>query len=67
MLEKKRSNPGQNRIYGLFSPPVLKDSVGMCRWSGIAIGLSGAVIVMRPGTGIFKWISVLPLLNDFFI
>jgi len=54
MLEKKRSNPGQNRVYGLFSPTVLKDTVGMCRWGGIAIGLSAAVIVMRPGTGIFE-------------
>ncbi len=49
-----------------LSAPVLKETVGKYRWGGIAIGLSGVVIVMRPGIGVFEWVSVLPLLAGFF-
>ncbi|MBW1866667.1 MAG: DMT family transporter [Deltaproteobacteria bacterium] len=48
-----------------LSVPILKETVGMYRWGGIAIGLSGVVIVMRPGAGVFEWVSVLPLLAGF--
>ncbi len=50
----------------VLSVPVLKETVGKYRWGGIAIGLSGVVIVMRPGMGVFEWVSVLPLLAGFF-
>jgi drug/metabolite transporter (DMT)-like permease len=49
-----------------LSAPVLKERVGLHRWAGIAIGLSGVVIVMRPGAGVFQWISLLALLAAFF-
>lgn len=48
-----------------LSVPILKERVGMYRWSGIAIGLSGVIVVMRPGFGVFEWVSVLPLLAGF--
>ncbi len=48
-----------------LSVPILKETVGMYRWGGIAIGFSGVVIVMRPGLGVFEWVSVLPLIAGF--
>jgi len=48
-----------------LSVPILKEIVGKYRWGGIAIGLLGVVVVMRPGLGVFEWVSVLPLLSGF--
>ena len=40
---------------------VLGEVVGFRRWSGVCVGLIGALIIIRPGLGIFQPASLLPL------
>jgi drug/metabolite transporter (DMT)-like permease len=40
---------------------VLGEAVGIRRWSGVCIGLIGALIIVRPGLGVFQPASLLPL------
>jgi drug/metabolite transporter (DMT)-like permease len=40
---------------------VLGEMVGIRRWSGVCIGLIGALIILRPGLGVFQLASLLPL------
>ncbi len=39
----------------------LKEKVELSRWLAILAGFSGVLIIIRPGTGIFTWASLLPL------
>ena len=41
---------------------VLKEVVGMRRWIGVAVGLCGALIIIRPGTEVFQPAALLPIL-----
>lgn len=45
-----------------LSVPLLGDYVGPRRWTAVAVGFAGALIVIRPGSGIMQWIAVLPIL-----
>lgn len=45
----------------LLSPWVLGEHVGMWRWIAVAAGFVGALIVVRPGFGVFHWASLLAL------
>ena len=40
--------------------PILKEKVGYRRWSAIAVGLVGLVIIIRPGFGSFEPMLLLP-------
>ena len=40
---------------------VLHETVGVRRWGGVCVGLIGALIIIRPGLGVFQPASVLPL------
>ncbi len=40
---------------------VLGEAVGIRRWSGVCIGLIGALIIVRPGLGVFQPAALLPL------
>ncbi len=40
---------------------VLKHRVGLWRWSAVAVGFIGIMLVMRPGSEIFTWYALLPL------
>jgi drug/metabolite transporter (DMT)-like permease len=46
----------------ILSQPVLGEKVGLSRWFVIAMGMIGVVIMLRPGTELFKLISILPVL-----
>jgi len=39
----------------------LKEKVDLSRWLAILAGFSGVLIIIRPGSGIFTWASLLPL------
>lgn len=39
----------------------LKETVELSRWLAILAGFSGVLIIIRPGSGIFTWASLLPL------
>lgn len=45
----------------LLSPWLLREHVGMWRWLAVAAGFAGALIVVRPGFGVFQWASLLAL------
>ncbi len=45
----------------VLSVLVLGEQVGPTRWSAIAIGFLGVMIMVRPGTEVFDWASLLPI------
>ncbi len=49
-------------IVTALSVPILKEPVGRHRWSGVAVGFAGVVIMLRPGAGVFEPASLLALL-----
>src|SRR5690242_19698386 len=42
--------------------PVLGERVSIARWAAVMAGFVGVVIVVEPGTAVFQWAAVLPLL-----
>jgi drug/metabolite transporter (DMT)-like permease len=44
-----------------LSVPILKERVGPRRWFSVVLGLIGALIIIRPGTGVFGLAALLPL------
>jgi drug/metabolite transporter (DMT)-like permease len=44
-----------------LSAIVLGEVVGPRRWSAVVIGLAGAVVIIRPGSGLFGLVALLPL------
>lgn len=48
-------------VVTLLAPVVLGERVGIWRWSAVVAGFIGALIVVRPGFGVFQWASVLAL------
>lgn len=49
----------------LFSQTVLREKVSLSRWGAILIGLSGVIVMLRPGTEIFKMVALLPIAAAF--
>lgn len=45
----------------LLSPWVLGEHVGLRRVAAVLVGFAGIVLVIRPGTGVFHWASLLAL------
>jgi drug/metabolite transporter (DMT)-like permease len=41
--------------------PLLGEKVGRRRWTAVAVGMVGALVIIRPGFGVFDWAAVLPL------
>lgn len=52
-------------IITMFSVIFLGEKVGLLRWGAVAVGLAGAIIMLRPGTESFHWAAVLPLIAAF--
>ena len=48
-------------LVAVLSVPILKESVGIHRWCAILVGFIGVLIVLRPGTGVFQWASLVAL------
>ncbi len=46
---------------------VLREEVGPRRWAGVAAGLVGALIILRPGVGVFQPEALLILAAAFFL
>jgi drug/metabolite transporter (DMT)-like permease len=44
---------------------VLTEPVGVYRWIAVSAGFAGVLIVLRPGTELFQWAALLPLLMAF--
>lgn len=41
--------------------PILKERLEMPRLIAILVGLTGALVIVRPGTGVFTWYALLPV------
>lgn len=48
-------------IVTALSPWVLKEKVGLKRWIAVILGMAGTAIIVRPGTDVFQWWSLLGL------
>jgi drug/metabolite transporter (DMT)-like permease len=44
---------------------ILGEKVGLRRWIGVFIGLIGALIIIRPGSEVFSFVALLPVLAAF--
>ncbi len=49
----------------VLSIPLLGERVGLRRWAAVAVGLAGALIIIRPGLGVASWATLLPLATAF--
>jgi drug/metabolite transporter (DMT)-like permease len=45
--------------------PLLKERVGLHRWSAVIIGFLGVLVIVRPGGDTMQWAALLPLLTAF--
>ena len=43
--------------------PLLGEKVGPRRWMAVAVGLTGALIIIRPGFGSLNWAAILPVIT----
>jgi drug/metabolite transporter (DMT)-like permease len=48
-------------IIAALSVPLLKESVGIHRWSAIIVGFIGVLVILRPGYGVFQWAALVAL------
>ena len=46
----------------MLSQPVLDEKVGVRRWFVIVVGMLGAIVMLRPGSEVFRMVSLLPIL-----
>jgi drug/metabolite transporter (DMT)-like permease len=52
-------------LIAALSGPVLGEKVGWRRWSAIAVGLLGVLIILQPGARVFSPVALIPLLAAF--
>jgi drug/metabolite transporter (DMT)-like permease len=45
-----------------FAVPLLGERVGLIRWSAVAVGFLGVIMIMRPASEAFSWELLLPVL-----
>lgn len=53
-------------VITLLSALVLHERVGPHRWLAVLAGLAGVVVVVRPGSAVFDWAALLPLMSAVF-
>jgi len=49
-------------LIAALSGPLLGEAVGWRRWSAIAFGFLGVVVILQPGSGVFQLSALVPLL-----
>jgi drug/metabolite transporter (DMT)-like permease len=49
-----------------LSGPILGERVGAARWAAVLVGMIGALVVVRPGSDVFHWATLLTILGAFF-
>ncbi len=52
-------------IIAALSGPVLGEKVGWRRWAAIGVGLIGVLVILKPGTGVFQPVAIIPLVGAF--
>jgi drug/metabolite transporter (DMT)-like permease len=51
----------------LLAVPILGERLGIHRITAIVIGFIGVIIIVKPGTDVFKLVSILPLISALFM
>ncbi|MEO8543879.1 MAG: DMT family transporter [Burkholderiaceae bacterium] len=46
-----------------FSAVLLKERVGVRRWSALVVGMFGVLLIVKPGTSAFQWALLLPAIS----
>ena len=54
-------------IAALLAVPILGERLGFHRMGAIIVGFVGVIIIVKPGTDIFKYASLLPLMSALFM
>ena len=54
-------------IAALLAVPILGERLGIHRISAIIIGFIGVIIIVKPGSDVFKLVSILPLISALFM
>ena len=49
-----------------LSVPILRETVDIHRWSAVVVGLLGVIIIVRPGSDLWHFASIMPLLGALF-
>lgn len=49
-----------------LSGPVLGEKLSWQRWVAVGVGMAGVIIILRPGSGVFSWPALLPLISALF-
>ena len=52
-------------IIAALSGPILGERVGMHRWGAVLVGMSGVLIIIRPGGDVVQWAVLWPLAAAF--
>lgn len=52
-------------IVTALAGPMLGEQAGWRRWLAILVGFLGMIIILQPGTGVFKPVAVIPLISAF--
>jgi drug/metabolite transporter (DMT)-like permease len=45
----------------LLAIVIYREQVGIWRWGAVIMGFAGAMMIVRPGTDLFSWYSVMPI------
>ena len=53
-------------LIAALSGPVLGERLSWQRWAAVGAGLIGVLIILQPGSGVFSWPALLPLISAFF-
>ncbi len=49
-----------------LSGPILGEKLSWQRWAAVGAGMAGVLIILRPGSGVFSWPALLPLISAIF-
>ena len=49
-----------------LASPTLGEHVTWGRWIAVLVGFAGALLIVRPGSAIFQWAALIPLIGAFF-
>lgn len=49
-----------------LSGPILGEKLSWQRWAAVGAGMVGVLIILRPGSGVFSWPALLPLISAIF-
>lgn len=49
----------------VLSVVILKEYVGPRRWVALALGFAGVIVMVRPGSALFDWAALLPVVSGF--